>query len=248
MPTIFTPITLPSFQTSELLAEAAIILPKFLAETHNHQEAAQKRQENSIFFFKGKDWSWFSWEQSEQSCVRKSTFIFVFFTSSGGENTSEGSASGLWGGNAALRGSRINLLCAKPLPTALFAHPSGLRGSYKHPGGIRMFLVEEKIRSAAPLLPPWAIKCPEQSGCTPQLLFSPHLLFEGAICGYTKPGGSSVQVSPVTRSWAKAPLTILSVKNQGDDGQQEQQNMEWGIVAPWEWPATSHWSANMGKK
>lgn len=52
--TIFTPIILPSFQTSELLAEAAIILPKFLAETHNHQEAAQKHQENSTFLFKAK--------------------------------------------------------------------------------------------------------------------------------------------------------------------------------------------------
>lgn len=109
MPTIFTPIILPSFQTSELLAEAAIILPKFLAETHNHQEKAQKHQENStfFFFFKGKNLIWFSWERGEQSCVRKSTFNFVFFTSSGGENTS---ASGLWGGNAALRGGRINLL------------------------------------------------------------------------------------------------------------------------------------------
>lgn len=51
MPTIFTPIIVPSFQTSELLAKAAIILPKFLAETHNHQEAAQKHQENSYFFY-----------------------------------------------------------------------------------------------------------------------------------------------------------------------------------------------------
>lgn len=42
MPSIFTPLILPSFQTSELLAEAAIILPKFLAGTHNTQEAAQK--------------------------------------------------------------------------------------------------------------------------------------------------------------------------------------------------------------
>lgn len=51
MPTIFTPIILPSFQTSELLAEAAIILPKFLAETHNHQEEIQKHQENSYFLY-----------------------------------------------------------------------------------------------------------------------------------------------------------------------------------------------------
>lgn len=51
MPTILTPIILPSFQTSELLADTAIILPKLLAETHNHQEEAQKHQENSITYF-----------------------------------------------------------------------------------------------------------------------------------------------------------------------------------------------------
>lgn len=51
MPTIFTPIILPSFQTSEPLAEAAIILPGFLAETHNTQQEAQKHQENSIIYF-----------------------------------------------------------------------------------------------------------------------------------------------------------------------------------------------------
>lgn len=50
MPMIFTPIILPSFHTSELLAEAAIILPKFLAETHNTQQEAQKHQENSIIY------------------------------------------------------------------------------------------------------------------------------------------------------------------------------------------------------
>lgn len=51
MPTICTPITLPSFQTSELLAEAAIILLKFLAGTHSTQEEAQKHQENLIIIF-----------------------------------------------------------------------------------------------------------------------------------------------------------------------------------------------------
>lgn len=44
-----------------------------------------------------------------------------------------------------------------------------------------------------------------------------------------------------------APLTSPSAKNQGDHGQ-ELQNMESGIVALWEWPATSHWLANMGEK
>lgn len=67
-----------------------------------------------LLLFKGKNWRCFPWEQGEQSCVTKSTFIFVFLTSWAGENTSEGSALGLWGGNAAFRGGRINLLCAKP--------------------------------------------------------------------------------------------------------------------------------------
>lgn len=88
-----------------------------------------------------------------------------------------------------------------------------------------MFLGEEKIRSTVSLLPPWAIKLPEQSVGTTHLFSLPFLLISGAI-QHLVVTQSSAQVPPVPRSWGKAPLTPPSVKTQGDHGQQELQNVE----------------------
>lgn len=128
--------------------------------------------------------------------MRKSTFIFVFLQVQV-EKTHLRDQHWVYEVEMQQLG-QPELTCCVPNPPPHNGFVcSSLRGYQNVPCGGKYLIYSSFIAS-------WAIKHPEQAGCTTHLLFLPFLLFQGVFCGHTKLGGSSAQV---TRSLGKAPLT-----------------------------------------
>lgn len=173
--TIFTPIisALLSDKTSELLqlSEAAIIiLPKFLAETHNHQAAAWNHLENQGVFLYTKIGIGSPERRMSNSAVqvenekKKGDSLPLFsslFTSSQGEKkkTCKGSVSDLRCGTQYLRDPEL-IFSVPKTQSQLFspktAHPLRCWGPSIYPSSIVMLLMEKHTKLTVILSPPWA--------------------------------------------------------------------------------------------